>query len=127
MSALDTWLADTQAEVKTADGHVLTVVPVRIEDCLIAGAIPVPVLEEMARLEAEAETGDQTAEEKLAALKTAKGIEDEYVRLSIRAFDGEPVDDFGIEGAKRLGAVDPEAYREVLGLAARNIPAPGKD
>lgn len=126
MSALDTWLEETQAEVKTQDGHVLTVVPVRIQDCLIAGAVPLPVLEEMAKLEAKAESGDTTAEDKLNDLKAAKAMEDMFVSLSITAFDGEPVE-FGPNAVKRLGAVDPDAYAEVLGLATRKIPLSGKE
>ena len=125
MSALDTWLADTQAEVKTEDGHVLGVVPVRIQDCLIAGAIPLPVLEEMADLEKKAESGDSTAESRLNDLKAAKAMEDTFVRLSIQTFDGEKVE-FTDEAVKRLGAVDPDAYAEVLGLATRKIPLSGK-
>jgi len=126
VSALDQWLADTQAEVKTEDGHILTVVPVRIQDCIIAGAIPLPVLEEMAKLEADAAEGETTAADRLETMKTAHHLNDVYVRLSITHFDGEPIE-MTPAAVQRLGAAEPAAYDEVVALATRREQPPGED
>jgi len=123
VTALDRLRSSTQAIVKLpVSGFDATIVPPRIEDCVIAGSIPLPVLQRLAELEAE-RPGTIPDGDDLAALKMAHGVNDAYVRLAIRELDGEPVE-FTPDDVARLPKED---YELVLSYATRAEPLPGKD
>ncbi len=117
---LEALQALSRADVEL-DGIIYTVRPPRLQDCIASGDIPFPVLDELARAEKErdAAAGDVPMAEVIHSYE----MNDSYVRLSVLAINGEPLE-LTLDDVKDIPA---SHYAELLAIARRVKPLPGKD
>jgi hypothetical protein len=117
-SALEALRLKNRADVTLPSGLAITIRLPRLRDCIVAGDVPLAVLE-------RAEKADKTkATTKLSNTDIAAlgRFQDELVRAAVVAIDGEPVT---LERAD-VAEFSEEDYDEIRAYAMREKALPGK-
>jgi len=86
MDALQALRSRNRYDVTLPSGLNVTIRKPRIRDCVIAGSVPLPVLQHIQAVASDGET-NLTPDEMAAGAK----FQDEVVRQTLVAIDGEPV------------------------------------
>ena len=99
-------------EVTLPSGLAVTLRRPRLRDCILAGGVPLPVLDHLVK--AAASNGDAPAVSNEDAAHMAR-FQDEMVRRSVVAIDGQPVE----LTAEDVGEFSQEDYDRVVEIATR--------
>lgn len=93
----------------------------RIRDCIIAGGVPLPVVNKLVEQAGKAEENGQTASLENAAHMAR--FQDEIVRRSVVAIEGKPVE-LTTDDVSEFSQAD---YDRILKIASREVEVPKAD
>lgn len=88
MDARELLREQNRFEEKLPSGLVVTIRLPRIRDCIIAGRVPLPILTHLVEAAAAGETPEVSNEDNAAMAR----FQDEIVRRSVVAINGEPIE-----------------------------------
>ena len=119
MPGLEALRARNRYEETLPSGLSVTIRLPRIRDCIIAGHVPLPVLQRMTELAAAAESNGSPSVSVEDAEHMAR-FQDEIVRRAVVAIDGEAVE-LALEDVADFGQED---YDRIVAFCTRDAPLP---
>jgi len=115
MDALELLRSRNRFDETLPSGLNVTIRLPRIRDCILAGGVPLPVLDHLVK--AAASNGDAPAVSNEDAAHMAR-FQDEIVRRSVVSIDGEPV----TLTLEDVGEFSQEDYDRIVELGTRSTP-----
>ena len=118
MSVVDAQRMKNRHDVKLESGLLVTIRLPRMRDCIIAGDVPLPVLEKL-------ETGGDLKGSDVSAedLRGLAAYNDALVMMAVIAIEGE---DVNLAREDLVDVFMDEDYNEIAAYAKRAKPLPGK-
>ena len=114
MDALETLRSKNRFEEELPSGLKVTIRLPRIRDCILAGGVPLPVLDHLVKAASNGGVPEVSNE---TAAQVAR-FQDEIVRRSIVAIEGEPVQ----LTADDVAELSQDDYDRVVELGTRSVP-----
>jgi len=109
-------------DVTLPSGMNVTIRLPRIRDCVIAGRVPTPILEHVVAVAGSNGGSPPVLSPEMQMEDAAAGarVNDEIVRQTLVAIDGEPVE----MTREAVAELDQDDYDALLGYGQRSIPLP---
>jgi hypothetical protein len=114
--ALEVLRSRNRFEETLPSGLSVTLRLPRLRDCILAGQVPMPVLQHVMKT---ASNGNEAAISTEDAAHMAR-FQDEIVRRAVVALEGQPVE----LSAEDVGELSQEDYDRIVEVATRQAPAP---
>ena len=116
--ALELLRSRNRFEEQLPSGLNVTLRLPRLRDCIIAGAVPLPVLEHL--MEAATQNGDATTQVSNEEAAHMARFQDEIVRRSVVAIEGQPIE----MTTEAVAEFSQEDYDRIVAVATRQEASP---
>jgi hypothetical protein len=116
MDALELLRSRNRFQETLPSGLQVTLRLPRLRDCILAGRVPLPVLEHLTKVASNGDTPEISPED---AAHMAR-FQDEIVRRSVVAIQGQPVE-LSLQDASEFSQED---YDRIVEIATRQVPLP---